>query len=111
VRQTQLVWLERLEQEHPNLRAALSWAVERRETETGLLLAGLLWRFWATRGYCREGRAWLDQLLSLAEAPAPSSHVRARALAAVGSLMWRQGDLDPAAGALEASLACYRKPG
>jgi predicted ATPase/DNA-binding SARP family transcriptional activator len=77
----QVQWLERLEQEHDNLRAALDWAMEQSSIAlrgdnperpadnealiTGLRLAGALWEFWAPRGYVAEGRARLAKLLAL----------------------------------------------
>ena len=61
-------WLDRLEREHDNCRAALRWALAHPEPEAveqGLRLAGALPWFWLTRGHLREARAWLDALLAL----------------------------------------------
>jgi non-specific serine/threonine protein kinase len=60
----QVAWLARLETEHPNMRAALAWFGEEENWEAGLRLAAALWRFWFIRGYPREGRAWLAQVLA-----------------------------------------------
>jgi predicted ATPase/class 3 adenylate cyclase len=80
----QVVWLARLEADHDNLRAALRWSLERGEAELGLRLGSALWLFWDTRGYFREGREWLDDLLALAHvAVAPMPPVARRALANV----------------------------
>src|SRR5215210_6575880 len=60
--QEQELWLERLEPEHNNMRAALSWVIARGESELGLRLADALWRFWWMGGYFDEGRRWLEEI-------------------------------------------------
>ena len=53
--------VDRLEREHDNMRAALTWALERKEVEVALRLGGALWWFWWLRGHYSEGRRWLDE--------------------------------------------------
>jgi len=65
----QATWLERLEAENDNLRAALHWAEESGEAEIGWRLAGALCQFWLMRGHLREGQDRLARLLGLAGAP------------------------------------------
>ncbi len=50
----QVVWLERLEREHANLRAALDWSLEQHAGEMALRLSGALFRFWEARRYLSE---------------------------------------------------------
>jgi predicted ATPase/DNA-binding SARP family transcriptional activator/DNA-binding CsgD family transcriptional regulator/Flp pilus assembly protein TadD len=100
-------WLNRLEHEHANMRAALSWSLERRD-ELGLRLGGALARFWYTRGYLSEGRRWLEDMLS-AVGGATSAPVRAKALGEAGWLAQVQGDYEQARVAHEASLDTYRR--
>jgi len=87
-------WLDRLEGEHDNLRAALRWTVERGETDMGLMFTEPLWRFWHMRGYLNEGRAWLAALLALHGEEATEG--RARALSGAGVLAFTQGDYEAA---------------
>ncbi len=85
-------WLERLEAEHDNFRAALDWCLAEPDgARPGLRLTGALDGFWYVRGYLREGRARLEAALGRpgAEAPTPE---RARCLDAAGFLSFRQGD-------------------
>src|SRR5207249_4642353 len=74
----QLQWLERLEAEHDNLRAALEWSGEEGRTEQELRLAGSLWQFWTIRGHLTEGRERLSRALARPSAGDPA--VRARAM-------------------------------
>ena len=85
----QLQWLERLEREHENLRAALSWLIERGDRETALRLGGALWRFWWMHGHLSEGRGFLECMLPASNAVAAS--IRAKALLGAGVLTGAQG--------------------
>ena len=105
----QLEWLDRLEAEHDNLRAALSWAKECGAAEAGLRLAGALWRFWVIRGYFGEGRGWLEGALAGGKGGSPSA--RAEALKGAGHLAGCQGDLGPEEVLSAESLALYRALG
>jgi len=98
----QLEWLERLEAEHDNMRAALSWALERKEVEVSLRLGGALSWFWSVRGYYSEGRRWLEEALAIDGRVSPE--VRAMALAGVGLLASGQGDYNRAKEAYEEGL-------
>ena len=94
-------WLERLEIDHDNMRAALSWTLQWEEAELGMRLAGALWRFWDMRGYYGEGRRWLEEALAKDER---ASGARAKALEGVGWLADLQGDIDRAVAAAEEGL-------
>jgi predicted ATPase/DNA-binding SARP family transcriptional activator/class 3 adenylate cyclase len=103
-------WMDRLEAEHDNVRAALGRSVENEEAAAALRLAGALTRFWDIRRHISEGRAWLARVLSLA---GTSEHdaLRAKALFRAGVFAQRQDD-NPAAQAFWAeSLAIRRQLG
>jgi predicted ATPase/DNA-binding CsgD family transcriptional regulator len=105
----QIIWLDRLEAEHDNFRAALARALERGETETGLRLAGALLRLWRWHGHLCEGRGWLERLLSAPGDVAPLT--RAKALLALGVLTKMQQEFARAAPLFEEALATYREHG
>lgn len=100
--QKQPAWLERLESDHGNLRAALAWALERNRAATAVGLAGVLYPFWDLRGHYTEGRSWLTRALS-AEGEVPPV-ARVRALLGVATLAVIQGDLQQATAACEQAL-------
>jgi len=94
-------WLERIDVEHDNMRAALSWTLQSEEAELGLRLAGSLWQFWDMRGYYGEGRRWLEEALAK---DGRASVARAKALEGVGWLADLQGDIVRAVAAAEEGL-------
>jgi predicted ATPase/DNA-binding SARP family transcriptional activator len=87
----QTIWLERLEAEHDNLRAALAWMAESGAVDASLRLAAALWRFWLVRGHYSEGRGWCARVLALAGDSARTA-VAATVLRGAGALSHRQGD-------------------
>ncbi len=98
-------WLERIEREHDNLRAALDWAATNADrSEILLRLAGSLWRFWQVRGHWSEGREWLRRALD-ATGSAPPSPQRERALTGSGNLAMHQDDYAIAQLLFEQSLS------
>jgi predicted ATPase/DNA-binding SARP family transcriptional activator/uncharacterized protein HemY len=125
----QAMWLERLERENANLRAALAWSLEQGERqapekqETGdgqtenpsaaecaLRQCAALWRFWESRGYWYEGREQLERALHQEGAQAPT-RTRADALNRAGVLAQRQGDYEAAKLLYEESLAIRQEIG
>ncbi len=103
-------WLDRLEREHDNLRAALSWAGARGAIEIGLRLGGALWRFWLVRGYKREGRRRLEGLLAMPGAEA-RTNARGKVLHRVGMIIHELSDYWEAHPFLQESLSIWRELG
>jgi predicted ATPase/DNA-binding CsgD family transcriptional regulator len=106
--------LQRLEQEHENLRAALGWSIQCKEAATALRLAGALSRFWSIQGHFREGRTWLEQALALPveeKEPVSVRRLRAKALNGASILAHYLGDDEAASRYGEESLALFRALG
>ncbi|HEX6293475.1 MAG TPA: tetratricopeptide repeat protein [Herpetosiphonaceae bacterium] len=107
----QEAWLDRLEAEHENLRAALDWCCgPSGDAEAAWSLVELLWEFWLVRGYISEGRAWIATVQALPTTSRPTL-ARVRALCGGGRLAWAQNDWRQATLLLEASLAISRELG
>ena len=102
----QVMWLDRMELEHDNLRSALEWSSGGGE-EVGarhavpLRLAAVLWRFWRARGYFSEGRQWLESALFVNGSPPTTTRVKA--LIGAGELARLLGDYTSAHSFLEES--------
>ena len=101
-------WLDRLESEHDNLRAALDWSQASGDSESGLRLVGGLFRFWLLSGHVEEGRHWLEGMLNRATAT-QRTRPRARALQGAGFLAVGHGDLVTGRLRAEESLAISRE--
>ncbi len=106
----QLEWLDRLEVEHDNLRAALDWSLGDERIDKGLRLAAVLRSFWTMRGYWSEGRQRAESLLSQPEA-APRTLARANALLVAAEMANSLGDLGPSRQYLQESIAIAREHG
>jgi predicted ATPase/DNA-binding CsgD family transcriptional regulator len=102
-------WLERLQREHENLRAALAWLMEHNALEAALRLGGALLQFWWMHGYLSEGRAELAR--ALAGSREVVTTVRAKALHTAGTLAALQGDYAQAEALCVESLALFRALG
>jgi predicted ATPase/DNA-binding CsgD family transcriptional regulator/Tfp pilus assembly protein PilF len=84
-------WLEVLDAEHDNVRAALEWSAATEAGTDGLRLASALWLYWLVRGHLTEGKRRLEVALQSAVDVPP--RLRAAALIGLGQLMVMRGDL------------------
>jgi predicted ATPase len=102
-------WLEQLEREDANLRAALAWCKANQDAvETGLRLAGALYYYWFLLGSLREGRTWLEEMLARSGS-SDRSVARGKALLGAGLLAWFEGDFEAASLHAEAALSIVRE--
>ncbi len=122
-------WLERLDEEHDNIRAVLAWVREQVSKEVddneavdvGLRTVGTMWRFWFVRGYLSEGRAHMADMLALAGYAHPVAHsisldtcearAKAKTLNGAASLARGQGDYTSARSLVDGALMLGREAG
>jgi predicted ATPase len=105
----QPLWLDRLEAEHDNLRAALGRVLEREDGDIAVRLARRLWEFWWIRGHPGEGRSWLERALALAGEEDMAG--RAAAEFGLGKLWLEVGNYDTAEKHFRKSLDARRQLG
>ncbi len=103
----QIRWLARLEREQENLRAALTWLIEREETVLALHFCAALWWFWRLRGYWTEARRWLEAALGQTNT-IEATPAYARALCAAGDLASCQDDYTASNSFLEKAIELCR---
>ncbi|HEY3578439.1 MAG TPA: BTAD domain-containing putative transcriptional regulator [Gaiellaceae bacterium] len=99
-------WLDRIQPEHDNIRAALAWSIEE-EPELALRLASSLRLFWEVRGHFSEGGRWLEEALQRATDVPPL--VRLRAVSASGAIAFRVGEHELARERFTAALELARE--
>jgi predicted ATPase/DNA-binding NarL/FixJ family response regulator len=85
----QMEWLQKLDLERDNLRAAVEWGIETKQTEKMLWLTEWLGRFWRMRSDFNEGRRWFERIFALADT-SQYSRACAGALVAHAILVWLQ---------------------
>ncbi len=112
----QAVWVERLEQEHDNLRAALEWALEdvadeqaAERRDIALRLSAAFWPFWSMHGHYSEARTFMERALARSEGASVS--LRVKVLQAGASVTLLQGDYARTEALAKLSLALYRELG
>jgi predicted ATPase/class 3 adenylate cyclase len=103
-------WLDRLEEDHDNLRAALDWAVASKNARSAMELSAGMWRFWQMRGHLHEGRRRMDDVLAM---PTSGEFPKERlaALEAAGGLAYWQADMVVAQRFYDECLALTRTLG
>lgn len=106
-------WLDRLDTEHDNLRAALRWLIDRRDSGRGSRLGAALVEFWWSRGHVSEGRDWLARLLHL-QLPselssADAKGARATVLVGAGMLAHEHDEHQLACSYYEDALRLWRE--
>lgn len=81
-------WLNLVGRDHDNVRSALDWAERAGEADLACRLGAAAWRFWQARGHLHEAERRLRQVLAIAGS---RPRGRARALEALGGILWWQG--------------------
>ena len=102
----QLGWLDRLEAEHGNLWAAMSWLADG-DIESAVRLFSVTWRFWWLRGHPAELAGFEEKLASGSENLPPYQH--ALALTGAGFILLANENQAGAQQLFEQSLALYRQ--
>jgi predicted ATPase len=104
----QVPWLDRLERDHDNLRAALRWCLDHDEAEAVAAAGWTIWLFWWLHSYLAEGRRLMSDALELGGL---SEIGRAKALAGKGCMAFWQGDYAVGVPLLTAALETFRAEG
>jgi predicted ATPase len=103
---SQVEWLDRLETENDNLRAAIGWSLEVEDAQTAARFGWALGMYWVMRSRHGEGRMWMEQTLASADLPAK---MRGRAHWALAVCIYGSGDDQRLAAVAEEGVALCRQ--
>ncbi len=104
----QVEWLERLEKENGNLRAAMDWALSGGDAEIAARISWAIYQFWWQRGPHVEGRRWVEAVLLRSDL---SLAGRAKALVVAGAFALSHGDYEQSQRYFEEGLELARRVG
>jgi predicted ATPase len=99
-------WLDRLERDHDNFRAAVDWLEASGDVGGALRLTGTLWRFWNLKGHLIEGRRRLERALGADRRPTAA---RAKALSGAADMALTCGDVETGRLWAEEALELHRE--
>jgi len=96
-RSRQVIWMDRLEDEHDNLRAALEWSqceeCGQDLLKLGMRIATSVSLFWLVRGHWSEAWNWMCKLLESANARDMHDPAKTQLLYAAGFIVKSLGDI------------------
>jgi non-specific serine/threonine protein kinase len=104
------LWLDRLDREREQLRAAQRWAAARGDAETIARLGAALWRFWWARAEAAEAQEWVITVVPLARQAQPTLQL-AQALHGAGMLAGSLADYPTSRSLFHEALAAARQLG
>ncbi len=104
-------WLDRIEDDHDNVRAALDWWIASGNHAQAASLLAAVWRFWQMRNHLAEGRARAKAVLEMPGWDAVPPGARLHALESAGGLAYWAGDMSEANRHYEEAVAEAREAG
>ena len=108
LRKDRKLWLDVMESDHDNIRSALDWAMANGEVDLALRLVTASWRFWQARGHLHEARRRVDSILAM---PGGEPRHRAKAMEALGGILWWQARMEECFDVYERVLQLQRELG
>ena len=102
----QVEWLKLLDSDNGNLRAAMTWFLDKGDIEAAVRMAWALWIFWLIHGHQGEGRRWIEEALS--KGAQLTTHTRAMALGVQFSTYYGLGSPEQLEQIGEEAVALFR---